>query len=66
MENISFFRGVQAIFGLFFILESFDLLGILKRIKWFDRHRVDKLLMLFGGVLLFMYGIFGGLPNLFG
>jgi hypothetical protein len=59
------FRIIQILLGLFLLAEAVSRNGlILKKLYKDGRHRVDRLLLLTGAVILLIVGIWGKLPKI--
>lgn len=60
------FRVIQILLGLLLLFEAVSRKGlILNKLYKDGRHRVDRLLLLTGAVILLIVGIWGKLPDIF-
>lgn len=59
------FRIIQTVLGAIFIFLAIFAHRFAHRIPVLGRHKVDRFLMFFGGLLLLLYGVLGRLPYLF-
>ncbi len=59
------FRIVQAAVGVIFIFLAIFAHRLSDRAPILKRHKVDRILMFIGGLILLLYGVLGRLPYLF-
>jgi hypothetical protein len=65
MNDFTVLRLIQTLFGASLIVVYFVPAEKLVRIKWLANGRVNRQLMLFAGVILFIIGIWGKLPSFY-